>query len=195
LIILWTLIDIDNTKSQVQPNYQKEWIKQKYDKIIQYHKDKRLPQRARLELEIRRAEAKTKWKGTPIEYCMILYIIQNIFKISQTPYIKNIPDRSPPAEKSKAKIEMPHTAPHNGHPRTKPPHSAPCESKHQHTILRNTIMFIGLILLIVITLKHITQGKNAIALGAALACGGHGTADSIHDMIPNRTTKQPSAQT
>jgi hypothetical protein len=95
---------------------------------------------------------------------MILYVIQSIFKISQTPYVKDIPERNPPAEKRKAKIEMPHTAPHNGHPCTKPPHPAPCGNKHQHATLRNTIIFIGLILLIAITLKHITQGKNAISL-------------------------------
>ena len=63
LIILWTLRDIDNTKSKPQTNYKKEWIKQKYDKIIQCYKDERLPQTARLELEIRRIEARTRWKG------------------------------------------------------------------------------------------------------------------------------------
>jgi hypothetical protein len=126
---------------------------------------------------------------------MILYIIQNILKTSQTPYTEDIPERSPPAKRGQSEMKIPHATPHNEYPRTETPHLTPFENKHQHATLRNTITFIGLILLTAITLKHITQGKNAIALGAALACGGHGTADSIHDMIPNQKTKRPSAKT
>ena len=84
--------------------------------MIQHYKDKRLPKKARLELEIRRVKAKTKWKRTPIEYRMILYVLQNILRISRAPYANDIPKRSPLAEKRAATLKIPRAAPHNGRP-------------------------------------------------------------------------------
>ena len=92
---------------------------------MQYHKEKRLPQKTRLELKMRRVKDKTKWKGTPLEYCMILYALQNVLRKNRAPYANEIPRKSPLLERRAASLKITRTASLDDRPHIKSPDPTP----------------------------------------------------------------------